>query len=73
MMTPEEQAIADDFERGWSDERIRAAHKEYGPGIRHMIPEEIMKKIREQADREGTRELDVINEALAAYFDNKAA
>ena len=73
MLTPEEQAIADDFERGWSDERLAAARKEWGPGIRHIIPAYLAQKIADRATEEGTTDLQIITYALAAYLDDQAA
>lgn len=72
-MTPEELAIADDFEKGWSDERLDAAGVRWGPGLVDALPHVLAKKIAEQAQRDGTSDLQVIQTALFEYFNKSAA
>ena len=43
-MTPEELAIAADFEKGWSEERLDAAEFSWGPGLVDVLPHVLAKK-----------------------------
>ena len=72
-MTPEEMRTAQDFERGWSDERIRAAEVSWGPGLVEMLPAELAQRVQARAREEGTSDLSVIEAAIAHYLDNSAA
>lgn len=72
-VTPEEMRTAQDFERGWSDERIRAAEVSWGPGLVEMLPPELAQRVQARARQEGTSDLSVIEAAIAHYLDNSAA
>ena len=72
-MTPEELAIADDFEKGWSEERLDAAEFSWGPGLVDVLPHVLAKKITEQAQKDGISDLQVIQTALFEYFNKSAA
>ena len=72
-MTPEEMRTAQDFERGWSDERIRAAEVSWGPGLVEMLPSELARRVQARAREEGTSDLSVIEAAIAHYLENSAA
>ena len=56
-MTPEEKRAAADFERGWSDERIRAAEVSWGPGLVEMLPPALAQRVQARARAEGTLSL----------------
>ena len=71
-MTPEELAIAADFEKGWS-ERLDATEFSWGPGLVDVLPHVLAKKIAEQAQRDGISDLQVIQTALFEYFNKSAA
>ena len=70
---PEEMRTAQDFGRGWSDERIRAAEVSWGPGLVEMLPPELAQRVQARAREEGTSDLSVIEAAIAHYLDNSAA
>lgn len=72
-MTPEEIRTAEDFERGWSDERIRSAEVSWGPGLVDMLPPALAERVQARARKEGTSDLSVIEAALSQYLDNSAA
>lgn len=72
-MTPEEERAAADFERGWSDERIRAAEVSWGPGLVEMLPPALAQRVQARARAEGTSDLSVIEAAISQYLDNSAA
>jgi len=72
-VTPEEMRTAQDFERGWSDERIRSAEVSWGPGLVEMLSPELAQRVQARARQEGTSDLSVIEAAIAHYLDNSAA
>ena len=37
-MSAHDEAIADDFERGWSSERIAASQRAWGPAVSDGLP-----------------------------------
>ena len=67
-MTPEEVAIADDFEKGWSEERLDAAGVRWGPGITEIFPHGLTKKIHERARHDGISDLELIQRAVPDYL-----
>lgn len=67
-MKSRDEAIADDFERGWSDERLDAAEFSWGPGIVEALPRSLSEKLAEQARRDGVSEMAVIRAALDSYL-----
>ncbi|MDP9801039.1 hypothetical protein J2S49_001115 [Arcanobacterium wilhelmae] len=67
-MTPEEWAIADDFEKGWSAERIEHAQRSWGPArIRTVLPKELAHQIAKLANEEDVDDLTIIERALSQY------
>ena len=72
-VTPEEMRTAQDFERGWSDERIRAAEVSWGPGLVDMLPPALAERVQARARAEGTSDLSVIEAAISQYLDDNAA
>lgn len=72
-VTPEEMRKAQDFERGWSDERIRAAEVSWGPGLVDMLPPALVERVQARAREEGTSDLSIIEAAIAHYLDTSAA
>ncbi|MCP1388526.1 hypothetical protein M5J20_10100 [Corynebacterium sp. TA-R-1] len=67
-MTPEEIAIAEDFESGWSEERLDHAEVSWGPGLLQVLSPDLANKIRERAEQDGTSDLEVIRLALTQYL-----
>ena len=67
-MTPEELAIADDFEKGWSEERLDAAGVRWGPGITEIFPHELTKQIHERACHDGISDIELILRAVTNYL-----
>lgn len=61
-------AIADEFENGWSEERLDAAKQSWGPALREALPDDIQVRLHERAQAEGLTEAQVIAEALKAYL-----
>ena len=62
--TDEDRAIAEDFERGWSEERLNAARSGWGPGVIEVLPDNLAARLSAQAEAEGRRTLDLIIEAV---------
>lgn len=71
-MTEQEKAVDEDFELGWSPERIVNAEFSWGAGIVDVIPHGLAKKLAEQAQETGENELSIITKALFSYFENNA-
>lgn len=69
-MTPEEQHIANDFEKGWSEDRIRQAKRSWGPGLLEILPAEMTEKIQRKAALDGTSDIEVIQKALHLYLSD---
>lgn len=67
-MNPRESEIAQDFEKGWSDERLNQAEVSWGPGLANALPHALAKRVEERAVREGKSDLEVIEAALNQYF-----
>lgn len=67
-MTPEEIAIAEDFEFGWSEDRLDRAEMTWGPGLLHVLSPDLASKIRQRAEQDGTSDLEVIRLALTQYL-----
>ena len=71
-MTSQEQAIADDFERGWSDERIKAATVTRGPyafmlDLAQSFPQKDLEALANRAQTKGTTQLNLIIKAVQKY------
>lgn len=67
-MSAHDEAIADDFERGWSSERIAAAQRAWGPAVSDGLPVWLNRQLAERAHAEGRSELGIIQEALTRYL-----
>lgn len=70
-MSHDEVATAEDFEKGWSDDRLDRAESSWGPGLTDALPQVLARKVEAMAAREGVSDLEIINMALAAYFDSE--
>lgn len=68
-MTPEERAIAEDFEKGWSDERWNNATLVFSSEMVDWLPHSIMEKLTERARKEGVSEFKVMVSVLSEYFE----
>lgn len=73
-MTPEELAVADDFEAGWSKDRLDNAEFNWGVGITDFLPHALSEKLAARAKEEGVSELALISSAVSMYLsaDNAA-
>ncbi|MGW9550051.1 hypothetical protein ACWG8W_03260 [Citricoccus zhacaiensis] len=61
-------AMADEFEAGWSEERLDAAKQSWGPALRDVLPDDVQARLHERAQAEGLTEVQLITEALKAYL-----
>ena len=62
------QRLADDFEAGWSDQRLERAQGAMGPGVIEFLPAYLHERLEERARQDGKNDLEVIQEALKAYL-----
>lgn len=67
----EDRAIAEDFERGWSEERLNAAYNGWGPGLLNVLQGPLAEELSRQAKAEGKSDLELINEAVRSYLKGK--
>lgn len=67
-MTPEEEAIAAEFEAGWTPEQIAASTVRLGPAASALLPTYLNEMLHQRAQQEGTDELDVLRQAVEAYL-----
>lgn len=69
-MTPEEEAIAQDFEQGWSRERIQKAKITYGPAPAPITSALLNERVEACARARGLDPLEGINDAVEAYLQS---
>ncbi|MDY5161128.1 hypothetical protein [Actinotignum urinale] len=69
-MTPEEEAIAHDFEQGWSKERIQKAKITYGPAPAPITSALLNERVTAYARTKGLDPLEVVNDAVEAYLQS---
>lgn len=62
------ERLGQDFETGWSEERIRRASGTPGPGVVDFMPAFLYKLVQEKAREEGKDDFEVIQDALKAYL-----
>lgn len=68
-LTPEQlDAIAADFETGWSQERLDATDVVWGPGLSRLLPDDIQKALHVRALDEGVTDTELIERAIRAYL-----
>lgn len=61
-------AIAEDFETGWSDDRLDASQQTWGPALREVLPAELRAQLHRRAQDEGVTEIQIMADALKAYL-----
>lgn len=71
--TDDDRAIAEDFEQGWSEERLKAARSGWGPGVIEVLPDNLVARLSAQAEAEGRSTLDLISEAVEKLLADRHA
>lgn len=67
-MTPEEEAIAAEFEQGWSAEQIAAATTRLDPAAAGLLPAYLTDMLHQRAQDEGISELSLLRKAVETYL-----
>ncbi|MGV9189397.1 hypothetical protein ACTOVN_05515 [Arcanobacterium canis] len=62
--------LVNDFEAGWSDERLDRAQFTWEANAIQLLPAHLEKALRSRAEKEGTSELSVMREAIEAYLQS---
>lgn len=67
-MTPEEQAIAEHFERGLSDADLSQATLRFGTATSELLSPRLSQLLHERALKDGESQLEIMRKAIEAYL-----
>ncbi len=68
-LSPEQlDAIASDFESGWSEQRLDAAGASWRPGMSRLLPDNVQQALHARAVDEGVTDAELIERAVRAYL-----
>lgn len=67
-MTPEEEALAQHFERGLTDEELSQATLRFGTGATELLPPRLAQLLHERAVKDGESQVEVMRKAVEAYL-----
>lgn len=68
QMTPEEEALAEHFERGLSNTELNQAALRFGTGATELLSPRLAQLLHERAVKDGESQVDVIRKAVEAYL-----